>query len=100
MDPRKRLCRTEFSCSLQKGGRQISFLITDLEGGGFELQLMRSDAATLSVRLFDVREQRSLSSCFFQASATGLCAACATSESCNNGTSSGTLPVILKATVG
>ena len=57
MNPRKRLCRTEFFCSLQKGGRQISFLITDLEGGGFELQLMRSDAATLSVRLFDVREQ-------------------------------------------
>jgi hypothetical protein len=42
--------------TLQKGGRQVSLLVTDLDSGGFELKVTRSDAATRSVHLFRVRE--------------------------------------------
>lgn len=42
--------------SLQKEGHQISFLLTDMESGGFELKLMRSDAVTWSIQSFRDRE--------------------------------------------
>ena len=54
-DPDTRVSRTQHVCSLQKDGRHVSFLLTDMEGGGFELKLVRSDAATRSVQLYRVR---------------------------------------------
>jgi hypothetical protein len=49
-DRNERTSRTQHVCSLQKDGRQVSFLLTDMESGGFELKLMRSDTATRSVQ--------------------------------------------------
>ena len=46
---------TQHLWTLHKGGRQISCFVTDLESGGFELKVMRSDAATRSVQLYRVR---------------------------------------------
>ena len=55
-DPKKPISRTQHICRLEKDGRHISFLLTDLDGGGFELKLTPSDAVTREVQLFRVRE--------------------------------------------
>ncbi len=55
-DPKESIARTRHLCSLQKEGRHIAFFLTELEGGGFELKLTRSDAPTRSVQLFRARE--------------------------------------------
>jgi hypothetical protein len=52
----KRLSTTEHLWSLQKEGRQISFLLTDLDSGAFELKLTWSDKPSRSVQIFSVRE--------------------------------------------
>ena len=44
-------------CRLEKDGRYIAFLLKDLQGGSFELKLMRSDIVTPSVGLFRIREE-------------------------------------------
>ena len=48
--------RTKHLWTLHKGGRQISCFLSDLESGGFELKLTRSDAATRSVQLYRLRD--------------------------------------------
>ena len=56
-DPdRKKTTFGEQLWTLHKGGRSVSLLLTDLESGGFELSVTRSDAVTRSVQLFRVRE--------------------------------------------
>ncbi len=56
-DPdRKRTTSGKQLWTLHKGGRSVSLLLTDLESGGFELSVTRSDAVTRSVQLFRVRE--------------------------------------------
>lgn len=44
-------------CRLEKDGRHIAFLLKDLEGGDFELKLVRSDVVTPSVGLFRIRQE-------------------------------------------
>lgn len=41
--------------SLQKQGRHISFLLTDLDGGDFELKLTWSDETSRSIHTFRTR---------------------------------------------
>jgi hypothetical protein len=41
---------------LHKGGQTVSLRLTDLENGGFELRVTRSDGVARSVQLFRVRE--------------------------------------------
>jgi len=41
--------------SLQKQGRQISFLLADLDGGDFELKLTWSDETSRSIHTFRTR---------------------------------------------
>ena len=56
-DPdRKRTTSGKQLWTLHKGGRSVSLLLTDLESGGFELSVTRSDAVTRSVQHFRVRE--------------------------------------------
>jgi len=51
-DPdRKRTTSGKQLWTLHKGGRTVSFLLTDLESGGFQLSVTRSDAVTRSVQL-------------------------------------------------
>jgi hypothetical protein len=49
--------RSRQICRLEKDGRHIAFLLTDLEGGGFELKLIRSDVVTRSVERFRIRQE-------------------------------------------
>lgn len=48
------MSRTQHLCRLEKGGRQIAFLLTDMDGGGFELTLIQSDANAQKIQLFRV----------------------------------------------
>jgi hypothetical protein len=57
MNDDRRMSRARQICRLEKGGRHVAFLLTDLEAGGFELKLMRSDAVTPSVELFRIRQE-------------------------------------------
>ena len=56
MENGDRMSRTKQLCRLEKGGSQIAFLLTDMESGGFELKLIRSDMSGREVRSFRIRE--------------------------------------------
>jgi len=68
----KRISLTQQLWNLQKAGRQISFLLTDLETGGFELKLAWSNEPLRSVQVFQSREdalaeaERQLRNCMIQ----------------------------------
>jgi hypothetical protein len=63
---------TELLWRLQKAGRQIAFLLTELETGRFELKLVWSNEPLQSVRVFPSRAeamaeaQRQLQNCVIQ----------------------------------
>ena len=56
-DQKQWSARAEVLWSLQKDGGQLSFILTKLESGGFELKLIRSDVKSRSVQLFRLREE-------------------------------------------
>ena len=57
MDDDRHTPRARQICRLEKGGQHIAFLLTDLEAGGFELKLMRSDMVAPSVEFFRSRQE-------------------------------------------
>ncbi len=56
MENGDRMSRTKQLCRLEKGGSQNALLLTDMESGGFELKLIRSDTSGREVRSFRIRE--------------------------------------------
>ena len=57
MDDNRHATRARQICRLEKDGRHIAFLLTDLDGGGSELKLMRSDVVAPSVERFRIRKE-------------------------------------------
>jgi hypothetical protein len=57
MENGDRMSRTKQLCRLEQGGSPIAFLLTDMESGGFELTLIRSDMSGREVRSFRIRER-------------------------------------------
>jgi hypothetical protein len=57
MDDDRRMSRARQIYRLEKGGRHIAFLLTELKAGDFELKLMRPDAVARSVEFFSNRHE-------------------------------------------